>query len=93
MIDNIIVITSQKSFLDKFDIEKQNLLDELDMLRQAREKIDLENRSRDEELRQMRDRVRLSSDEIKTLENKVRVLEQQVKIFDSHCILYRRIFL
>lgn len=64
--------------VEKFDIEKQNLLDELDMLRQARETFDAEKRSRDEELRQIRDRSRLSADELKNAQAKIRLLEQQV---------------
>lgn len=62
----------------KFDIEKQNLLDELDMLRRARETLDQETRLREQELRQMRDRARISSEEMKNMETKIRVLEQQV---------------
>ena len=64
--------------LEKFDLEKQNLLDELEMLRRARETFEQEKRSRDQELRQIRDRSRLSSDELKNAQAKIRLLEQQV---------------
>lgn len=64
--------------LEKFDIEKQNLLDELEMLRRARETFEQEKRSRDQELRQIRDRSLASSDELKNAQAKVRLLEQQV---------------
>jgi len=64
--------------LEKFDVEKQNLLDELDMLRQARETFEQEKRTRDQELRQIRDRSRVSSDELKNAQAKIRLLEQQV---------------
>ncbi len=64
--------------LEKFDTEKQNLLDELDMLRRARETFDQEKRTRDQELRQIRDRSRASADELKNAQTKVRSLEQQV---------------
>ena len=67
--------------VEKFDIEKQNLLDEMDMLRRARETFETEKRSRDEELRQIRDRSRLSSDELKNAQAKIRLLEQQVRLF------------
>ena len=75
--------------LEKFDIEKQNLLDELEMLRRAREKFEQEKQSRDQELRQIRDRSRVSSDELKNLQAKVNLLEQQVLInFLSSKILF-----
>lgn len=67
--------------VEKFDIEKQNLLDEMDMLRRARETFETEKRARDEELRQIRDRSRLSSDELKNAQAKIRLLEQQVRLF------------
>ncbi len=70
--------------LEKFDVEKQNLLDELDMLRRARETFEQEKRLRDQELRQIRDRSRTSSDELKNAQAKVRLLEQQVYIFIYH---------
>jgi predicted nucleic acid-binding Zn-ribbon protein len=69
--------------LGKFDIEKQNLLDELEMLRRARETFEQEKRSRDQELRQIRDRSRVSSDELKNMQAKVHSLEQQVLIYFS----------
>ncbi|CAF2328878.1 unnamed protein product [Rotaria sp. Silwood2] len=62
----------------KFDIEKQNLLDELDMLRRARETFEQEKMLRDQELRQIRDRSRASSDELKNSQTKIRLLEQQL---------------
>ncbi|CAF0970607.1 unnamed protein product [Rotaria sordida] len=63
----------------KFDIEKQNLLEELDMLRRARETFEQEKMLRDQELRQIRDRSRASSDELKNSQTKIRVLEQQLE--------------
>jgi hypothetical protein len=50
------------------------------MLRQARETFEQEKRSRDQELRQIRDRSRVSSDELKNAQGKIRLLEQQVYI-------------
>jgi predicted nucleic acid-binding Zn-ribbon protein len=67
-----------RCFLEKFDLEKQNLLDELDMLRRARETFEQEKRSRDQELRQIRDRSRASSDELKNAQARIQLLEQQV---------------
>jgi hypothetical protein len=64
--------------LVKFDIEKQNLLDELEMLRRAREAFDQEKHLRDQELRQIRDRARASSEGLKNAEVKIQLLEQQV---------------
>ncbi|UJR13610.1 hypothetical protein I4U23_000623 [Adineta vaga] len=61
----------------KFDIEKQNLLDELTNLRRARDALEQERRSHDQELRQLRDRTRISSDELKNTQDKIRILEQQ----------------
>lgn len=66
------------NFLVKFDREKQNLLDELDMLRKARETFEQDKHTRDQELRQIRERSRLSSDELKNAQTKIRALEQQV---------------
>ncbi|CAF0781901.1 unnamed protein product [Rotaria sp. Silwood1] len=63
----------------KFDIEKRNLLEELDMLRRARETFEQEKMLRDQELRQIRDRSRASSDELKNAQTKIRVLEQQLE--------------
>ncbi|CAF0985938.1 unnamed protein product [Adineta ricciae] len=63
----------------KFDIEKQNLLDELDMLRRAREVFEQEKRTRDQELQKIRDRSRISSDELKTAQSKISLLEQQLE--------------
>lgn len=51
----------------------------MDMLRRARETFESEKRTRDEELRQIRDRSRLSSDELKNAQAKIRLLEQQVR--------------
>jgi len=48
------------------------------MLRQARETFEQEKRTRDQELRQIRDRSRVSSDELKNAQAKIRLLEQQV---------------
>ncbi len=48
------------------------------MLRRARETFDQEKRTRDQELRQIRDRSRASADELKNAQAKVRSLEQQV---------------
>jgi hypothetical protein len=50
------------------------------MLRRARETFEQEKRSRDQELRQIRDRSRASSDELKNAQAKVHLLEQQVDI-------------
>ncbi|CAF1218440.1 unnamed protein product [Adineta ricciae] len=61
----------------KFDIEKQQLLDELDSLRRARDALEQERRVHDQELRQLRDRTRVTSDELKNTQDKIRVLEQQ----------------
>ncbi|CAF0726238.1 unnamed protein product [Adineta ricciae] len=63
----------------KFDIEKQNLLDELDMLRRAREVFEQEKRTRDQELQKIRDRSRISSDELKSAQSKIHLLEQQLE--------------
>ena len=67
----------------KFDVEKQNLLDELEMLRRARETFDQEKHLRDQEIRQIRDRARASADDLKSAEVKIRLLEQQVDLFDT----------
>jgi hypothetical protein len=64
--------------LGKFDIEKQNLLDELNTAQRARDALEQEKRLHDQELRQLRDRTRASSDELKNTQDKVRILEQQV---------------
>ncbi|CAF3802862.1 unnamed protein product [Adineta steineri] len=61
----------------KFDIDKQNLLTELDNLRRAKDALEQEKRLHDQELRQLRDRTRVSSDELKNAHDKVRILEQQ----------------
>jgi hypothetical protein len=53
------------------------------MLRRARETFEQEKRSRDQELRQIRDRSRVSSDELKNMQAKVHSLEQQVLIYFS----------
>jgi len=80
--------------LEKFDIEKQNLLDELDMLRRARLTFEQEKRTRDQELQKIRDRSRASSDELKAAQGKIHLLEQQVvfsslfKIFISQFIFF-----
>lgn len=82
--------------LVKFDIEKQNLLDELEMLRRARETFDQEKHLRDQELRQIRDRARASSEELKNAEVKIQLLEQQVDhcqawlLFESFSVLSAR---
>jgi hypothetical protein len=68
-------------FVEKFDAEKNNLLDELDMLRRARETFEQEKRLREQELRQFRDRTRASSDELKNAQAKIQLLEQQVSFF------------
>lgn len=68
-------------FVGKFDIEKQQLLDELDNLRRARDALEQERRAHDQELRQLRERTRVASDELKNNQDKIRVLEQQVDIF------------
>ena len=65
-------------WLGKFDIEKQNLFDELDTLRRAKDALEQEKRLRDQDLRQIRDQTRASSDELKNTQAKVRILEQQV---------------
>ena len=70
-------------FLDKFDLEKRNLVDELDMLRRARDTFEQEKQLRDQELRQYRDRSRASSDELKNALAKVQILEQQVSFLQS----------
>ena len=67
------------SCTEKFDLEKRDLLEEMDMLRRARETFEQEKRSRDQELRQIRDRTRASAEELKNAQTKVRVLEQQVR--------------
>lgn len=64
--------------IGKFDVEKQNLLDELDMLRKAKTVFEQEKLLRDQELRNARDRSRAESDELKNARTKVRALEQQV---------------
>lgn len=75
----IFIISSHLYFIiEKFDIEKKNLLDELDMLRRAKETLDQEKSLRDQELRQIRDRSRTSSDDLKTAQSRIRALEQQV---------------
>jgi hypothetical protein len=79
--------------LEKFDIEKQNLLDELEMLRRARETFEQDKRTRDQELRQIRDRSRASSDELKDAHAKVRLLEQQVDSSHSSKYSLKRIIL
>ena len=76
------------SRIEKFDLEKRNLLEEMDMLRRARETFEQEKRSRDQELRQIRDRTRASADELKNTQAKVRVLEQQVR-----CVRLAQVFL
>jgi hypothetical protein len=53
------------------------------MLRRARETFEQEKRSRDQELRQIRDRSRVSSDELKNMQAKIHSLEQQVLIYFS----------
>ncbi|UJR33653.1 hypothetical protein I4U23_021086 [Adineta vaga] len=63
----------------KFDIEKQNLLDELDMLRRAREVFEQEKRTRDQELQKIRDRSRVSADDLKNAQTKIHLLEQQLE--------------
>jgi hypothetical protein len=67
-------------FVEKFDLEKRNLIDELDMLRRARETFEQEKQLRDQELRQFRDRSRASSDELKNAQAKIQILEQQVSL-------------
>ncbi len=67
--------------LGKFDIEKQNLLDELNTAQRARDALEQEKRLHDQELRQLRDRTRASSDELKNTQDKVRILEQQVSFY------------
>jgi hypothetical protein len=67
--------------LGKFDIEKQNLFDELDTLRRARDALEQEKRLRDQDLRLIRDQTRASADELKNTSAKVRILEQQVCFF------------
>ncbi|CAF0787121.1 unnamed protein product [Adineta steineri] len=63
----------------KFGIEKQNLVDELDMLRVARSTFEQEQRTRDQELQKIRDRSRISSEELKNAQTKVHLLEQQLE--------------
>ncbi|CAF3551791.1 unnamed protein product [Rotaria socialis] len=63
----------------KFDVEKQNLLDELDLLRQAKSTFEREKLLRDQELRQIRDRSHVESDELKSSRTKIRALEQQLE--------------
>jgi predicted nucleic acid-binding Zn-ribbon protein len=48
------------------------------MLRRAKEILEQEKNSRDQELQQIRDRSRVSSDELKNAQTKIRLLEQQV---------------
>lgn len=76
-------------FVEKFDAEKNNLLDELDMLRRARETFEQEKRLREQELRQFRDRTRASSDELKNAQAKIQLLEQQVLVFLSLNFLFK----
>ena len=66
--------------LGKFDLEKQNLLDELENLRRARTTLDQEKRVRDQDLRKIREQNRVSTDELKNAQAKVRILEQQVRL-------------
>ncbi|CAM4750544.1 unnamed protein product [Rotaria magnacalcarata] len=63
----------------KFDVEKQNLLDELDLLRQAKSTFEREKLLRDQELRQIRDRSHVEADELKNSRTKIRALEQQLE--------------
>ncbi|CAF0726257.1 unnamed protein product [Adineta steineri] len=63
----------------KFGTEKQNLVDELDMLRVARSTFEQEQRTRDQELQKIRDRSRISSEELKNAQTKVHLLEQQLE--------------
>ena len=71
---------SNGSSLGKFDLEKQNLLDELENLRRARATLDQEKRVRDQDLRKIREQNRVSTDELKNAQAKVRILEQQVRL-------------
>ncbi|CAF0766915.1 unnamed protein product [Didymodactylos carnosus] len=64
---------------NKFDIEKQNLLDELTMLKRAKETFENDKRLREHELREIRDRTRTSADELNSAQAKVRLLEQQLE--------------
>ena len=80
---NISLEKTRDLYVGKFDIEKQQLLDELDNLRRARDALEQERRVHDQELRQLRDRTRVVSDELKNTQDKIRVLEQQVHIFFS----------
>ena len=73
--------------IDKFDIEKQNLLDELDMLRRAREVFEQEKRTRDQELQKIRDRSRISSDELKSAQSKIYLVEQQVRFLLNNSVV------
>ncbi|CAF4290106.1 unnamed protein product, partial [Adineta steineri] len=73
-------LASEKTwFNSKFGIEKQNLVDELDMLRVARSTFEQEQRTRDQELQKIRDRSRISSEELKNAQTKVHLLEQQLE--------------
>lgn len=67
-----------RSLSEKFDIEKQNLLDELDMLQRARTTFEHDKRTRDQELQKIRDRSRVAADELKSALAKIAALEQQV---------------
>ena len=63
----------------KFDLEKQNLLDELDASRRSKDALEQANHLHEQDLRLLRDDKRASSEALKATQAKIHHLEQQVR--------------
>ena len=63
----------------KFDLEKQNLLDELNASRRSKDALEQANHLHEQDLRLLRDDKRASSEALKATQAKIHHLEQQVR--------------